>query len=97
MVMRKLVDAVIAGVGLSAGSELFEKAKAALDEPDEVRETPAERKAREKAEAKALEAVSRAQEKAAREKAAAQAKTAREIESELAALKKRMTAAPKKK
>lgn len=92
MAGRRLVDAVIAGIGLSAGKELYDKVKKELvdDEPEPVPETSEQKKAREKAEAKARDEARLAAERAARERAAKEAATAREIDSELAALKKRV-------
>jgi hypothetical protein len=92
MAGRRLVDAVIAGIGLSAGKDLYDKMKKELVEGEPAPETAEQKKAREKAEAKARVEARLASERAAKERAASEARTAREIDSELAALKKRVVA-----
>ena len=83
MPVKKLVDAVIFGLGASAGKRAYEELEAKLEKAEEKPETPAERAKREK------------REKAEREKADKEAKKARAreeraIDDELEALKKRM-------
>jgi hypothetical protein len=90
MVVRRLLDAVIAGAGLSAGADLYRKAKKAIEDDLPKEETAEERAAREKAEAKAREKARATAKKAEAERVRAEAKTAREVDRELAALKKRM-------
>jgi hypothetical protein len=90
MPVKKLVDAVIFGLGASAGKrayeELEQKVEKALlgeEKPEEKPETPAERTKREK-----LEKAER--EKSEKEAKKARAREERAIDDELAALKKRI-------
>jgi vacuolar-type H+-ATPase subunit I/STV1 len=91
MPVKKLIDAVVFGLGATAGKRMFEeleeKVEKALggepEEPKKPEETPKERAKREK------------QELAARERAEKEARKARvreeaEVDKELAALKKRI-------
>ncbi|MBL8608912.1 MAG: hypothetical protein JNL38_16420 [Myxococcales bacterium] len=86
MVVRRLLGAVVDGVGLTAGAALFRE----LDrdpEPEGPPEDPRARDARLVREAKAAKAAA---EKAAEEAARARKKRDREIEGELSALKKKL-------
>lgn len=90
MAVGKLLGAIIDGVGLSAGRDLYGRAKRAIEAEEPPPPTAEELAAQRKADERAREQARKAAEKAAREKQAADARTAREIESELAALKKRV-------
>lgn len=83
MVVRRLLGAMVDGVGLSAGAALFRELD--RDEPEPPPETDAERQARLAREAKA--AARNAKEAAARAK-----REKKELECELAALKKKVAA-----
>ncbi|HEY2365340.1 MAG TPA: hypothetical protein VGH87_03100 [Polyangiaceae bacterium] len=79
--MKKLFDAVIFGLGASAGARVE---KAFFDEaPEEKPETPSERSNREKREKTERERAAKAAKKA-------RAREAREVDRELEALKKRL-------
>jgi hypothetical protein len=90
MPVKKLLDAVIFGLGASAGQraykEIEEKVEKALfdeEKPEVKLETPAERTKREKREKAEAE-------KAAKEAKKARAREEREVDKELDALKKRL-------
>ena len=81
--MKKLIDAVVFGLGATAGKRMFEELEEKLAEPEVPVETPKARAKREK------------QELAARERATKEARKARvreeaAVDKELAALKKRI-------
>ena len=80
MPVKKLVDAIIFGMGASAGHRAFTEIERALDEPEETADERAKREKREKA----------ARELAAKAAKKARAKREAEVDKELAALKKRI-------
>jgi len=92
MPVKKLVDAVIFGLGATAGKRAFEELeqkveRAVFDEeqpsPEAKPETPAERTKREKRD-------QAAREKAEKEAKKARAREERALDADLAALKKRL-------